>query len=120
MRRFVAGGSDMWVRLHDFQTGEEVEVCKGERSPCLLQPHRRRVGAHCVCLLGRCHYRQPAPCTAGHHGPVHTVRFAPGGATYASGSEDGTIRIWQTDFQQQAAAAAANGDTATAAENGLG
>lgn len=30
LRRFVAGGSDMWVRLHDYQTGEEVEVCKGE------------------------------------------------------------------------------------------
>lgn len=29
-RRFVAGGSDMWVRLHDYETGEEVEVCKGE------------------------------------------------------------------------------------------
>lgn len=60
--RFVVAGEDMWVHLHDYSTGEEVE------------------------------------CNKGHHGPVHTVRFAPGGESYASGSEDGTIRIWETDF----------------------
>ena len=58
--RLVMGGSDMWVHLIDWTTGEELEVCRG------------------------------------HHGPVHTVQWNPAahGKAFASGSEDGTIRIW--------------------------
>lgn len=59
--KFVAGGSDTWVRVFDFESGELLETLKG------------------------------------HHGPVRCLRYSPSGDSFATGSEDGTIRIWQND-----------------------
>jgi serine-threonine kinase receptor-associated protein len=66
--KFIAGGSDTWVRVFDFATGE------------LLETHK------------------------GHHGPVRCLRYSPTGESFATGSEDGTIRIWQSDSTSAAAA----------------
>lgn len=61
-KRFIAGGSDLWVRIFDFDKGTELE------------------------------------CLKGHHGPVRCMRYHPNGRTYATGSEDGTIRVWTDSF----------------------
>jgi WD40 repeat protein/transcriptional regulator with XRE-family HTH domain len=45
----------------------------------------------------------------GHSGPVNTVAFAPKDKVLATGSSDGTVRLWRTDERRRAAVFAAGG-----------
>eukprot|EP00736_Rhodelphis_marinus_P003086 Rmarinus@m.14465 len=64
-----------------------------------LHPNKSRLVTGCSDLLVRALTYPEAEvieCYRGHHGPVHIVRLHPNAETFASGSEDGTIRVWQT------------------------
>jgi hypothetical protein len=128
--RFACGGGDMWVRLHAFEDGAELECNRGHHGPvhtvrfgpegkeyASVRPLWRALGggactrdaaegmpkaAHRMlrpgaAVQGR---RQPSggprPRTPPNHLRPRCRRALP--ACTPQGSEDGTIRIWATDY----------------------
>ncbi|CAG9466827.1 unnamed protein product [Pedinophyceae sp. YPF-701] len=89
------------VRLWDLATLRATDVLDVEGFGCEAASYH--AGAGRIVAGGQdmwvhifdCKSKQEVDVCKGHHGPVRTVRFDPTGASFASGSEDGTIRIWE-------------------------
>eukprot|EP00301_Raphidiophrys_heterophryoidea_P024488 c7970_g1_i1.p1 GENE.c7970_g1_i1~~c7970_g1_i1.p1 ORF type:complete len:310 (-),score=66.65 c7970_g1_i1:85-1014(-) len=95
----TASGSSVHIwnaATYELLHSADIGVPTGSAS---LHPNKHRFVAGCQDNWVRVHDNVAGEIGVlkGHFGPVHCIRYAPDGNTFASGSEDGTIRIWQSD-----------------------
>lgn len=96
-------GADSTMSVYNLEKMERilrVPVPEGTESASLRYPQLDMMvtGGHDLTVrkfeLSKAGVAKEVEANRGHHGPVWVLRFSPDGESYASGSDDGTIRIW--------------------------
>jgi hypothetical protein len=87
---FRQGASDLWVREFDVATGEELRCLKGHHGPVrATHPTQRRFPFVSLCA----HQFSSSQ--------VRCAAYSTDGSFFATGSEDGTIRIWHNSKDEE-------------------
>ncbi|KAJ2804116.1 hypothetical protein H4R20_002630 [Coemansia guatemalensis] len=93
-KRILAWDLDTFTTVKDFTVDYDVSVTA-------INPERTRIvtGGRSDLLIRSYDFatEKQIDTHKGHHGSVHDACFSPDGQIYATGSEDGTVRLWQTN-----------------------
>ncbi|KAG2229485.1 WD40-repeat-containing domain protein [Thamnidium elegans] len=92
--------ANFWKPDSSFEDVKKIQTKENTSSVSLHPSHKKFVAGSDDDLWVRIYdfeTEEVVEVYKGHHGPLHTVSYSPDGEIYATGSEDGTIRLWQTD-----------------------
>lgn len=97
----ASGGGDQFIRLWDVETGEGRILKKlgGRIYKLQVHPDGRRIGVPCsdgTAIVLDIHDGSSV-ILRGHKAEVNYLAFSPDGSLAATTSDDGTVRLWETD-----------------------